>query len=353
MRNSSSEIKIVENKKAVRYSPYSEGLLKPLNPWLEDSLVSEILLNKPLEIFVEKNGQLTRFDVPELDEMTLTMLFQLVANENKQELSPNKPLLSGSLLDGSRVQLVLPPTARSPTFSIRRQVVRHLNLDNYEEQNFYRIAKTFDVKTNDSSAPIEAEKELLQLYQNQNWHPFVRLAIELKKNIIISGGTSSGKTTFLNACLRHIPENERIITLEDTREIEIPHQNQVNLLAAKGEQGLAKLSMQDLVQCCLRLRPDRIIMGEIRGAEIMDFISACSTGHEGSMTSIHANNPRVAFMRMMQMYKLNNVPSMSDKDIFRELKEVVDIIIQVGKTPEGRLAQSFYYKQAHFFEEIG
>jgi len=101
------------------------------------------------------------------------------------------------------------------------------------------------------------------------------------------------------------------------------------------------------VQCCLRLRPDRIICGEIRGKEILDFISACSTGHEGSLTSIHANNPRIAFMRMTQMYKLNNVPSMSDEDIMRELHEVVDVIVQVAKTKEGRMVQSIYYKYGY------
>ena len=102
--------------------------------------------------------------------------------------------------------------------------------------------------------------------------------------------------------------------------------------------------MQDLVQCCLRLRPDRIIVGEVRGREILDFLSASSTGHEGSFTSIHANNPRIAFMRMTQLYKQNNVPSMSDQDILREINKVVDIIIQVGKGAQGRHIQSVYYK---------
>ncbi len=138
--------------------------------------------------------------------------------------------------------------------------------------------------------------------------------------------------------------------LEDTREIETPHENQVQLLATKGEQGLAKISMQDLVQCSLRLRPDRIIMGEIRGKEILDFVSACSTGHEGSLTTIHANNPRIAFMRMTQLYKLNHLPAMTDDDILRELKEVIDIIVQVGKTKNGRQVNSIYYKYGYLRE---
>lgn len=333
------------------YAPHSEGLLAPLKPWLDDNAVSEILLNKPQEVFVEKGGVLKHVDVPELTEQTVDMLFQLIANENQQALSPQQPLLSGSLMDGSRVQLVLPPTATHYTFSIRRKVVRDFSLDTYKEKKFYQKVMPFDIKATPFDNLAESEKRLLHLYQQHHWDAFIRLAIQLRKNIVISGGTASGKTTFLNACLKHIPKQERIITLEDTREIDITHPNQVNLLATKGEQGLANVAMQDLVQCCLRLRPDRIIMGEIRGKEILDFIGACSTGHEGSITSIHANNPRIAFMRMMQLYKLNNVPSMTDDDILRELKEVVDIIIQIAKTKTGRLAQSIYYKDASLTRE--
>jgi len=232
-------------------------------------------------------------------------------------------------------------------------VVQNLTLADYTASHFYQNTAAFELSQTQYAALSDAEKKLLGEYAHQNWDAFIQLAIDLKKNIVISGGTSSGKTTFLNACLRRIPLTERIITLEDTREIDIPHPNQVNLLATKGEQGLAAVSMQDLVQCCLRLRPDRIIMGEIRGKEIMDFVAASSTGHEGSLTSVHANNPRIAFMRMAQMYKLNNVPSMSDTDILSELKEVVDIIVQIAKTPRGRQVQSIYYKYGHLAKEMG
>lgn len=326
------------------YAPTSSGLLKPIEHWFNDPSVSEILLNKPYEIFVEKKGEMHQVEIPEYNERMLNNLFRLIANENKQEFDAVKPLLSGSLLDGSRIQLVMPPTSVYPTFSIRRQVVRDFTLDAYKDLDYYRSMIPCNINQEAYEDMSDTEKVLINHYHNKNWDSFIRDAIIAKKNIVISGGTSSGKTTFLNACLRHIPIDDRIIILEDTREIKTPHINQVNLLASKGDQGLAKVSMQDLVQCCLRLRPDRIIMGEIRGAEIMDFVSACSTGHEGSLTTIHANNPKVAFMRMTQMYKQNNVPSMTDQDIMRELKEVIDIVIQINKTPEGRLASSIYYK---------
>jgi len=336
-----------------QFAPTSLGLLAPLQTWMNDDTVSEILINRPKEVYIEKEGRLTPFETPEYDEITLRRLFQLLANENQQVLDERHPLLSGSLLDGTRVQLALPPTATSWTLSIRRQVVRNLSLSDYKAANFYQKAVPFDLSQPHYAALPESEKQLIDAYAHQQWDEFIQSAISFKKNIVISGGTSSGKTTFLNACLRHIPLNERIITLEDTREIDIPHPNQVNLLAAKGGQGQALVSMQDLVQCCLRLRPDRIIMGEIRGKEILDFVAASSTGHEGSLTSVHANNPRIAFMRMAQMYKLNNVPSMSDADILNELKEVVDIIVQIAKTPEGRKVQSVYYKYGHLLKERG
>lgn len=331
-----------------QYTPGASGLLKPISNWLKDAEVSEILLNRPKEIWVEKGGELNCFEVPEFTESHLSSLFQLIANESSQKMSRSQPLLSGSLSDGSRVQLCLPPTAKHHALSIRRKVARNFTLGDYEKSNFYSDAKRSKLEKIDMATLPDSEKELLELYQKGDWGNFIKMSVILKKNIVISGGTSSGKTTFLNACLKEIAINDRIIVLEDTREIETPHQNQVQLLASKGDQGEAKVNMQDLVQCCLRLRPDRIIMGEIRGSEIMDFISACSTGHEGSLTSIHANNPRVAFMRMTQMYKLNNVPSMSDADITRELKEVIDIVVQISKTPKGRKVQSIYFKNAEY-----
>jgi type IV secretion system protein VirB11 len=328
-----------------QYAPGSVGLLAPIEPWLNDDLVSEILLNKPGEVWVEKEGRLQQFAVPELNHAHIGRLFQLIANENSQKISIETPLLSGSLMDGSRVQLCMPPTAKYHALSIRRKVVKNFTLDDYKKTSFYDEAEICQLDNITVKNLPKLERLLLELYENKSWDEFIRLAIKLKKNVVISGSTSSGKTTFLNACLREIDLEDRIIVLEDTREIEIPHKNQVNLLASKDkDQGVAKVDMQDLVQCCLRLRPDRIIMGEIRNEAIMDFVSACSTGHEGSLTTIHANNPRLAFMRMTQLYKLNHVPSMTDNDILRELKEVIDIIIQVNKETNVRRIKSIYFK---------
>lgn len=329
------------------YEPGSAGLLAPLNQWLSAPNVSEILINHPKEVWVENELGMNRHAAPEMTEAHLYRLFQLIANENKELLSPEHPLLSGHLKEGVRVQLCLPPTSRYPTLSIRRQVKKSMSLQEYQAAGCYDKTVSAKAEADSFSSLPLSDQKLVQLYAQKAWPEFVEHAILFKKNIVISGGTSSGKTTYLNACLRHIDRGERLIILEDTREVDAPHPNQVQLWAPKGGQSLAKLSMQDLVQCSLRLRPDRIIMGEIRGAEILDFVSACSTGHEGSMTTLHANSPHIAFMRMTQLYKLNGVPSMSDEDILRELKTVIDIIIQLTKTPAGRKVHSIYYKYGH------
>ncbi|HHU0036398.1 TPA: P-type DNA transfer ATPase VirB11 [Legionella pneumophila] len=326
-------------------SPGASGMLSLLSPWLIDEGVSEIMINKPYEVFIEKQGRMTRHELSELSPLYLRRLFNFIANESNQVLDEVHPLLSANLYDGSRVQLAIPPAAENYCLSIRRHSVKHMTLTDYQASSFFEGTKPFDLKQMNNKN-INNDAQLQELYQQQKWGEFLVLAVKKRKNIIISGGTSSGKTTFLNALIQEIPNDERLITLEDTREVIIPHENHVALVASKGGQSKAKVTMQDLVQCCLRLRPERIIMGEVRGAEIMDFVSACSTGHEGSITSIHANNPQIAFMRMVQMYKLNNVPSMRDEDILNALHQIIDIIVQVGKTPSGRRLQSCYFKSA-------
>ncbi len=328
------------------YTPGVESLLEPLRPYLIDPEISELMINQPKILWIEKSGQLLAIPLEILSELYLHRLFQLIANQNKQTLSPNHPLLSGNLPDGSRVQLCIPPASAHFTLAIRRKVIKNISLDHYQAQNFYQQSHpAFNISSDNLSLKDlnflnPSDQNLLKLFQTKNFNLFIQEAILAKKNMVISGGTSSGKTTYLNACLKQIPQSDRLLILEDTQEIDSPHPNQVRLLSSQN------ISMQTLLQASLRLRPDRIIMGEIRGKEILDFIGACSTGHEGSLTTIHANNPQIAFLRMTQMYKLNPVPSMSDQDILRELQSVIDIVIQINKTPLGRLAQGVYFKWA-------
>lgn len=320
--------------------PGSKGLLSPLRRWMNNGNVSEILINRPKEVWVEENGEMERHHINALDAVYLRRLFQSIANENQAIIDESHPFISGSLHDGSRVQLVIPPVATHPTLSIRKRTYSPLTLKDYQTQNFFRKTKAVSRQTDGDKCDDNLDEVRLDcLYRNQEWLDFIHKAIQMKKNIIISGGTNSGKTTFLNTCLSYIPHAERLITFEDVREVLVPHQNQVNLLTSEEN----KISMQDLIKISLRLRPDRLIIGEIRGKEVLDFISACMTGHSGSIATIHASSPMMALQRMIQLYKYNNVPSMKDAEIRDEIQSIVDIIIQLKKTANGREATQVWY----------
>lgn len=326
-------------------TPGSIGLLTPLNFLLADNEVTEILINRPGEVFFEKKGLLNCLELPILTTLYLQRLFTFIANENQQILNEQKPLLSGNLIDGSRVQLVIPPAVKYYTLAIRKSVTRQKSLLSYNQENFFE--KTLPFYLSHPAINEITESNLQQLFREKRWLEFINHAILAKKNIVISGATASGKTTFLNACMALIPLNERIITLEDSYEINLPHSNIVNLRALKKISGEpTNLTLQDLVQCSLRLRPDRLIMGEIRGREVFDFVNAAASGHPGTLTTIHATNPRIAFMRMAQLYKLNNLANMTNEDILQELHAVIDVIIQIAKIDNKRFATSCYYKNA-------
>lgn len=318
----------------------SELLLKPIDVLLNDVAVSEIILNQPGVVFYEIKNQFYRFSVPIFTSHYLKQLFQLIANENQQVLSSDRPLLSGVLKGGSRIQLVIPPVSDSCSFSIRK---KRDDFFSFDELN---AAGYFSKLNEEAEAYSYTSDSLLTYYKNQQWLSFIKAALVLKKNIVISGATSSGKTTFLNACLKALPLSERLIILEDTAELSVSHENYLRLLAFKGNQSTSAVTMQDLLQCSLRLRPDRIIVGEVRGKELLDFISASLTGHGGAITSIHADSPETAFTRMCQMYKLNVLPAMTDQDIYREIKQAVDIVIQLKRTTDRRHIESVYYRDA-------
>jgi type IV secretion system protein VirB11 len=217
----------------LRFAPGSEGLLTPLMPWLNDHTVSEILINQPQEVYIERLGQMKRYEVNSLTQLHLKRLFLFIANENQQHLTEDSPILSGNLYDGSRVQLIIPPAAKHYTLSIRRQSLKQMTLEEYKETDFYSDAQSFERTKPASTYFDDEEQQLIRLYQEANWPDFIERAVLLKKNIVISGETSSGKTTFLNACTRHIPIDERLITLEDTYEINTTHPNTVPCLPLK------------------------------------------------------------------------------------------------------------------------
>ena len=238
-----------------------ETYLQPLREVFAEDGVAEISINKPGEVWVEKRGDMSRMIIPELDFEHLKGLARLIAQSTEQRISEEMPLLSATLPNGFRIQVVFPPACESGNvvMSIRKGSTLNWTLDDYEKLGAFEHTSVEEVGN-----PYDVE--LSKMLDENRIKDFLINAVKWKKNIIISGGTSTGKTTFTNACLKSIPEEERLITAEDAREIVLDrHPNKVHLLASKGGQGRAKVSTQDLIEACLRLRPDRIIVGELRG----------------------------------------------------------------------------------------
>lgn len=246
--------------------------LGPLEPLLRDPEISDILVNHPCEVFVERRGRLARVPVQFADESHLLRIIQRVASRVGRRVDETSPLVDARLPDGSRVHAVIPPLAlRGPTLSIRRFGTQPLTIQ--------------DLLTNGSLLPPMVR--------------FLAVAIEARISFLISGGTGSGKTTLLNALSSFIPASERLVTIEDAAELQLKHEHVVSLESRPASaEGVGAVTIRELVRSSLRMRPDRIIVGEVRGVEALDMLQAMNTGHEGSLTTIHANDVADALSRL-------------------------------------------------------
>lgn len=318
-----------------------ETFLSPIRALLEREGVSEVSINRPGEVWVEVRGDMYREEVPELTLEHLKSMAKLIAQSTNQLVSEEKPLLSATLPAGYRIQCVFPPAIEpgSIAFSIRKQNVMSLDLDQYEALGAFQ-----------STAVREQEdshnKVLRDLLNSGRIKQFLTYAVQAKKNIIISGGTSTGKTTFMNAALRAIPMEERLITVEDAREIQLVQPNRVHLMVSKGGQGRAQVTTQDQIEACLRLRPDRIIVGELRGAEAFSFLRAINTGHPGSIATLHADAPSMAFEQLILMVMQANL-GMDREQVKIYIHSVIDIVIQLKRGEKGRrFVSEVYFRHA-------
>lgn len=302
---------------------YLDSYLEPLAPFLSRGDVTDIYVNRPGEVWVEALGGMPeRIEVPALTPKVLARLARQVAALNAQGISREHPLLSGSLPDGSRVQIVLPPATRGEiAIAIRRHVSAGLGLQDYSDMG------AFDgLRSN-----AEVERELLTDPAGEaDTTAMLRRAVRERRNILISGGTSSGKTTFLNALLREVPRSERLVLIEDTAELQVDHDNAVGLLAARGALGEAEVTAEDLLVASLRMRPDRIILGEMRGREALTFLRAVNTGHPGSMSTIHADTPERA-IDQLALLVLQAGANMQWDDVVRYVRRSVDLIVQLKR----------------------
>lgn len=306
------------------YPPLLEELLKPLLPFLNNPNVLEISINRPGEIWVEIAEQLNLdyHIIPMLDANHLRHLAFQIAGITGQSISTEKPLLSARLPTGERVQIVFPPVAANGiAYAFRKHTTKNLSLENYEAQGFFAGIQSDKKEKNDT---------LSTLLKVGKTREFFKQAVLKQKNILISGNTSSGKTTFARALLDVIPPTERLITIEDTQELNPKQPNSLALIASKGEQGTAQITIQDLLEAALRLRPDRILLGELRGSEAYSFLRAVNTGHPGTITTIHANNPKTAFEQLAMMVMQARL-GLTKQEIIAYISSIIDIVVQLDR----------------------
>jgi type IV secretion system protein VirB11 len=318
---------------------YLGSYLAPLSFALDRADVTDIYINRPGELWLETlGGAIERHEVPRLDDALLARLARQVAALSHQGISREHPLLSASLPDGSRIQIVAPPATRGDmAIAIRKHVSADLTLDDYVAAHAFRdVRKTGQGQ----SAAIERVRELVDA---GDIAAALREAVRGRLNILISGGTSSGKTTFLNALIREIPMHERLILIEDTPEIRLSHDNAVGLIAARSALGEAAVTANDLVSASLRMRPDRIILGELRGPEAFAFLRAINTGHPGSMTTIHADSVDRAF-EQLALLVLEGGSTLQREDILAYVRTTVDLVLQLSRTSAGRTLSGIHVR---------
>ena len=301
-------------------SVYLDAYLKPFAEWLTRDTVTEILVNRPGEIWIEDAaaGGMQCVSRPEIDDRLIQRLAEQVARVSHQGINREHPLLGATLPDGARVQFCGPPAARKHwAMAIRRHRRLDLPLDAY-----------------DAGPLAQARSDALP---DPQAHPvaFLREAVRQRKTILVSGGTSTGKTTFLNAMLGEIPSHERVVLVEDTPELKLPGKNGVGLVAVKGELGEAKVTANELLQAALRLRPDRIVLGELRGQESVSFLRAINTGHPGSFSTIHANSLRGALEQLSLMVMQTGI-GLTRADTIAYAASVIDVVVQLSRDSSGK-----------------
>ena len=282
--------------------------LGPLEPLLKDPKISDILVNDKDHVFVEKGGLLRRVDTSFRDDRHLLQIIDRIVSRVGRRVDESSPMVDARLPDGSRVNAIIPPLALDgPSMSIRR-------------------FGTGPIGSNQLVALKSISAEMMEV---------LAAAVRARISILISGGTGAGKTTFLNILSQYIPQSERIITIEDAAELQLAQENIVRLeTRPPNVEGQGAIRQRQLLINCLRMRPDRIILGEVRGEEAFDMLQAMNTGHEGSMATIHANTPRDALSRLESMVAMSNL-NLPEKTVRQQIAGAIGIVVQISRMSDG------------------
>jgi pilus assembly protein CpaF len=282
--------------------------LGPITPFLLDEEISDILVNTHRQVYVERLGRLELTQAQFRDEAHLRLIIDRIISRVGRRLDESSPLVDARLPDGSRVNAIIPPVALDgPILSIRRFRKRALSIENLLELG-------------------SVSEQMAQL---------MRGIVRSRINVLITGGTGSGKTTLLNILSRYIPDGERIVTIEDSAELQLQQHHIVRLETRPANiEGKGTITQRDLVKNALRMRPDRIVVGEVRGDEVLDMLQAMNTGHDGSLTTLHANGPRDALHRLENLVLMagHNLP---DKAIREQIASALDVVIHVSRMADG------------------
>ncbi|MBQ6338167.1 MAG: Flp pilus assembly complex ATPase component TadA [Kiritimatiellae bacterium] len=288
---------------------FNEALrLGPLEDLLADDTVTEIMVNGPRQIYVERHGKLQRTDLEFLDDASVMAIIERIVSPIGRRIDESQPYVDARLADGSRVNAIIPPLSLTgPTLTIRKFAKRTLTVD-----DFIRFGTW-----------------------TRNAAEFMKACVIMRKNVIVAGGTGSGKTTLLNLLSGFIPHDERIVTVEDAAELKLVQPHVVRLEARPPNiEGRGAVTIRDLVKNCLRMRPDRIIVGECRGGEALDMLQAMNTGHDGSLTTVHANSPRDVISRLETMVLMSGM-ELPSRAIREQIASAVDIIIHESRLSDG------------------
>jgi type IV secretion system protein VirB11 len=315
--------------------------MRALRPLLASANVMELCINRPLEAFIETREGWHREELPFADFEWCSRLAKLVANSTQQRIDATSPLLSASLPTGERVQIVMPPATSSGcvAISIRRPAEQVWSIEELGNRGIFRGTRQSGQTLDDT------EEELLRLLVSCNYEAFMRLAVRSRKNILVSGPTGSGKTTWTKALIREIPSDERLITIEDAKELVLDrHPNHVRLYYSKDGQGVARVTPKQLLESCLRMKPDRILLAELRADEAFDYLRNVNSGHPGSITSVHATSAELAFEQLVLLVKQNpGARDLARDDIKSLLYLLIDVVIQFGVERHERVIKEIWF----------
>lgn len=320
--------------------------LRPIREQLDAPDVLEVCINRPGEMAVETSAGWRTISAPELTQERCLSLATAVATFSDQQINQETPLLAAALPTGERIQFAIPPavtrgtvsvTVRKPSSLIRR-------LDDFASTGLFdRVRETAPTPQRCANGPDEELKNLLDAGR---YAEFLRLAVKAHRTIVVSGRTGSGKTTFMKGLVEEVPAHERLITIEDTAELTLPnHANVVHLFYSKDAQGTAKVTAKSLLEACLRMRPDRIFLAEVRGDECFHFVRLAASGHPGSITSVHAGSCALAIEQMALMIRESGAGGgLQMAEIKALLGLVVDVVVQFDRDERGRFISEVFYQ---------